>query len=367
MRCIIPKATLLGLIEPLAKVTAHRLATLQHALLSTEDNVLTAQGTNLEAEVVRTAPAQTDVAGRCLVHCGRLVNLVKSLGEEAVTLETAGTQLLVRSGTTTFALPTITASEYQPMPVAVETWVRGIPTRLLAHCAVVAYAGKKALEEYGLYLTSIDGVAAVCSTNNQRIALVRDPDMPPLPDVLIPPTLMAAFVEGAASGDETVDVGVGKVLIYRTPTVTVILTPSAAPMVPFGEYLSRLTWPTAVATVNRAALLELAQRAEFFYEAESITRMELTLDGETGLVTGALASELGSMHDSITAEGSGTATAGISPTHLREALTAMKAHEAVVLSAGTAIADPLCIMPFGHPEQVHIVGQRYGAAPKEQE
>lgn len=366
MRCTLTREALLGLLEPLTKVTSHRIAGLQNVLLMVRDDYLRVSGTNLEAEIIRVAPVAVDETGATLVHCGRLVSLIRSMGGTDVVLSTDERRLRVQCGAVECFLPIAAPENYRPLPQVCSHWVERVPTRILSHCAQVAYAGRRALEEYGLYLTSIDGQGAVCSTNGQRAAIVLDPEIG-LPDVLIPPALMAIFLEGAADTSATADVGVGDVLIYRTPLVSAVIAKSAATIPPFGQWLAGMPWPTATVTVKRSELLELAQRAEFFFASESINRLELTADPSAGVIHAALQSDLGSLNETVGAvDAIGTTVlAGISPTYLRETLVALRAHERVVLNFGATTTDHLRIFPEGDAQQIHIIGQRWGVGEKE--
>lgn len=142
MKLSIARSELLDALTVVSKGMSARstLPILSGILFSTNDGALTLQSTDLEVSVRHTVPALVEEDGQTVVP-GKLLNdIVRTLPEAAVTLETEGDVVLVRCQQSSFTVKTLNPVDFPKFPeVSVDKSVE-LPAGLLA--AMVKRVGK---------------------------------------------------------------------------------------------------------------------------------------------------------------------------------------------------------------------------------
>jgi len=118
MKLSIARSELLDALNTASKGMSARstLPVLSCVLLTAEEGALTLQSTDLEISVRYRVPCLTEDPGQVVIP-GRLLNdIVRSLPEAAVTLETEGDSVNVRCQQSSFTVRTLRASDFPKFP-----------------------------------------------------------------------------------------------------------------------------------------------------------------------------------------------------------------------------------------------------------
>ncbi len=142
MKLSIARSELLSALTVVSKGMSARstLPILSGILLGTTDGSLSLQSTDLEVSVKHSVPALVEDPGQTVVP-GKLLNdIVRTLPEAAVTLETEGDVVVVRCQQSSFTVKTLNAVDFPKFPeVSVDRSVE-LPAALLS--AMVKKVGK---------------------------------------------------------------------------------------------------------------------------------------------------------------------------------------------------------------------------------
>jgi len=177
MKLSIARSELLDSLTIVSKGMSARstLPILSGILLGTSDGALTLQSTDLEVSVRHSVPALVETPGQTVVP-GKLLNdIVRTLPEAAVTLETEGDVVLVRCQQSSFTVKTLNPADFPKFPqVSVDHSVE-LPASLLS--AMVKKVGKAvSRDETRAVLTGvmvvIDGPSLrMVATDSYRLAV----------------------------------------------------------------------------------------------------------------------------------------------------------------------------------------------------
>lgn len=134
MKLSIARSELLDALTVVSKGMSARstLPILSGILLSTGDGTVTFQATDLEVSVRHSVPALIETDGQTVIPGKLLGDIVRSLPEAAVTLETDGDVVLVRCQQSSFTVKTLNPVDFPKFPeIAVEHSVT-LPAGVLA-------------------------------------------------------------------------------------------------------------------------------------------------------------------------------------------------------------------------------------------
>lgn len=120
MRFSINQAELKNALSVVSKGSSTRstLSILAGVYLKAEDSELVLQATDLELSIKLTAPALVDEPGESVAPAKLLTDIVKTLPDQAVTIETTEAGMNVFCGSTTFALKTLNPTDFPSFPEA---------------------------------------------------------------------------------------------------------------------------------------------------------------------------------------------------------------------------------------------------------
>lgn len=217
MKLSIARSELLDALGVVSKSMSSRstLPILSGILLETTGGLLTLQATDLEISIKRSSPALVESEGSVVVPGRLLTDIVRSLPDAAVTLETDGDRILVRCQQSSFTVKTMNASDFPKFPeVAVDKAIT-IPSSILSSM-VKKVSRAVSRDETRAVLTGvlflIDGARIrMVATDSYRLAIEETLLSEPVEqdvEVIIP----GRALEEASkiSSDDTVRIGVSE-------------------------------------------------------------------------------------------------------------------------------------------------------------
>lgn len=199
------------------------LPILANFLLSIDGGRLSVTGTDMEIELVASAPLPDAEAGEVTVPARKLVDICRSLPAEAdVRLEVDGERALLRSGRSRFTLTTLPAVDY-PSSDTLDGELRltvreGDLKRLieLTHFAMAHQDVRYYLN--GLLLDMGDGLLRAVATDGHRLAIAEmaAETGSAARQVIVPRKGISELLRLLGSGDGEVTIDVGKNAIQVT-------------------------------------------------------------------------------------------------------------------------------------------------------
>ncbi len=190
------------------------LPILSGVLFSSSEGLLTLQATDLEVSVRHSVPALIDEDGQVVIPGRLLSDIVRSLPEAAVSIETEGDNVLVRCQQSSFTMKTLNAADFPKFPeVSVDKKV-AIPSDVMA--SMVRKVSKAvSRDETRAVLTGvlmvIDGaMVKMVATDSYRLAIdevILDEPAGEEVEVVIPGRALDEATK-IATGTGKVEVGV---------------------------------------------------------------------------------------------------------------------------------------------------------------
>ena len=301
---ILARSELLAALTIVSKGTSSRttLPILSGILLSASGDNLTMQATDLEISVKASTQAAVEKAGDTVV-AGRLFSeIVRSLPEAAITLESAGSDSLTVSGAqSSFKVKTLDAEDFPKFPEIVEGQRISVPSVALAD-VVKQVARAVSRDETRPVLTgmlvSIEGTTLkMVATDSYRLA-VRETELPeavtePI-EVIIPGKALEEVARLASAADH-VSFGVSDNQVVFEFGNTVYISrridgtyPNYGQLLP-GGHESRIV-------IDRAELAEAVKRVSLLAQHNSPLRFAMT---ESTLTLAATTPDVGEATESL--------------------------------------------------------------------
>ncbi|MGV8084096.1 MAG: DNA polymerase III subunit beta [Coriobacteriia bacterium] len=272
MKFTIARSELADTLSVVSKGMSARstLPILSGILITAKDGELNFQATDLEVSVKKTAAALVDKEGAA-VFPGRLLNdVVRSLPEAAVTIETEGDVALLRCQQSAFTIKTLPSADYPKFPsVPVDKSIT-LPSATLS-TMVKHVARAVSRDETRATLTGIlfviDGTTArMVATDSYRLAL-REVTLEEAAgdiEVVVPGKALEEFSRMATSSPD-VKIGVSEnQIIFEFATTTFVTRRIEGSFVNYRQLIPKeavttVTLPTAevTAAVKRVSIMAL--------------------------------------------------------------------------------------------------------------
>jgi DNA polymerase-3 subunit beta len=343
--------------------TRSTLPVLANVLLRTEDAGLKLTATNLEIGITYWVPGKIDTDGATTVPAKLLTDYVNTLqGGEKVDLElTAGETLHLRAGRYESHLKGIDAEEFPSIQTAGER-----PTTRIAQNVL-----RRALEEVTFAAASdearpiLTGVLArfegdtvtLAAADNYRIAVKTIPVLDAVTDtsVVIPARALNELARVLADVDEPVEVVLAQArnqILFHLEGVDLVSRLIDGQFPNYQQVLPQSHSTRAV--LDREELLRAVRPAALIaHESANIVKLQLSPDGEAGIVVSANA-EIGDHVGQVEAavEGDGT-TIAFNARYLADVLTNVGAEQFVLELNGPL--SPGVFRPVGDDQYVHVV------------
>lgn len=286
MRILATRHALQTALAQVVPVVASRttVPVLGHVLIEAGDG-LTITGTDLDRVVRVRAHAEVEEPGSFTLPAKTFADLVKSLPEKPIHIQSAGKQITVSSGRTVARLHTYTADEWPPMPeVEAEGGVEIDAGALAEMIQRTVFAASDEVSRpilNGALLHADDGRLRMVATNGHRLAAVYGPEAPEgLEPVILPATGLATVERMLRSVEGAVRIAPGKGYAAITAEgVEFQMRLIEGPYPNYQQVIPREHPTTAVvdreaflAAIRRAAVLasEQSRRTVFEWGAEGV-------------------------------------------------------------------------------------------------
>jgi DNA polymerase-3 subunit beta len=343
--------------------TRSTLPVLANVLLRTEDGGLKLTATNLEIGITYWVPGKIDTDGATTVPAKLLTDYVNTLqGGEKVDLElTAGETLHLRAGRYESHLKGIDAEEFPSIQTAGERPTTRIAQNVLRRAldeTTFAAASDEARPILTGVLARFEGdTVTLAAADNYRIAVKTIPVLDAVTDtsVVIPARALNELARVLADVDEPVEVVLAQArnqILFHLEGVDLV---SRLIDGQFPNYQQVLPQSHATrAVLDREELLRAVRPAALIaHESANIVKLQLSPDGEAGIVVSANA-EIGDHVGQVEAavEGDGT-TIAFNARYLADVLTNVGAEQFVLELNGPL--SPGVFRPVGDDQYVHVV------------
>lgn len=255
MRFSIERATLLHVLTGVAKVVEARntIPILSNVVLTVDNGQLHVRATDLDIEISSSVPLLDAQDGAVTVAAKLLTDIVKKSGTE-VTIEAKEDTLTVKSGRSSFKLPTLPVDDYPTLQAG--EFGHEFDVDLFTVIAPVAFAMSSEQTRYylcGVYLHVVDGQLVVVATDGHRLARQEGKAAPDFEGIILPSKLVGMLPKGAVK----FAVSANKVRI-TTPDMVIISKLVDGTYPAYERVIPRNN--DKMMSVNRDALLQAAER-----------------------------------------------------------------------------------------------------------
>lgn len=198
MRISIERATLLHALTAVAKVVEARntIPILNNVVLSADKGQLSLTATDLDIEVTANIPLLDSQDGALTVGAKLLTSIVNKSGTQ-LTLEAADGELQVKSGRSSFKMPTLPVSDFPTFNTGI--FDQEFDVDLSAVVAPVAFAISSEEVRYylnGVYLHNVDGELVAVATDGHRLARQVGKAAPDFAGIIMPAKLVGMLPKG---------------------------------------------------------------------------------------------------------------------------------------------------------------------------
>ncbi|MBY3543631.1 DNA polymerase III subunit beta [Rhizobium laguerreae] len=200
MRLSITRADLARVLTNVGRVIESRntMPILSNVLLSAKDGRLQVTGTDLDIVATDATAADVTESGSICVDAKLLADISKKAGGD-ISISMEGDRLVVKSGRSRFALPTLAAADLPTF--GADDYTASFEADLAALFAPVAFAiGNDANRPYlhGVFFHVMDGKAVAVATNGHRLARHTGQELPEFDGVIVPQKAVGMLPKGLA-------------------------------------------------------------------------------------------------------------------------------------------------------------------------
>ena len=351
MKATLARGELLASLNIVSKGTSSRttLPILSGILISATNEGLVMQATDLEVSVKARVDASVEKPGQVVANGRLLVDIVRSMSEEAVTLATSGTDLVVSGAQSSFKMKTLPADDFPKFPEVGQGDSVVIPTALFS--AVVKQVSRAVSRDEtrpvltGMLVSVEAARLRMVATDSYRLA-VREVMLPePVAETIevIVPGKALEEVGRLVGETETLSFGVSENQVVFEFGSTVYISrridgnyPNYAQLVP-GEHQTRVV-------AERAELTDAVKRVSLLAQHNAPLKFGVS---EATLTLSAATPDVGEATDSMMAqtEGPGLEIA-FNPTFLSDGILSSESETIAV-----EMTNPLKPAVIKDPEQ----------------
>ncbi|GGX83767.1 DNA polymerase III subunit beta [Litchfieldella qijiaojingensis] len=212
-----------ALLRPLALVAGvverrQTLPVLSNVLLEVQDAQLSLTGTDLEVELIgRTAPSQVDEPGSATVPARKLMDICKSLPDQAeISISLEEGRAVLRSGRSRFTLSTLPVAEFPNIEDSQGSVELSLPRGTLKHL-IDATSFAMAQQDVRYYLNGMllelrSNLVRTVATDGHRLAVCSRPadiEVEPAQKLIVPRKGVLELVRLLDDSDEPVSLTLG--------------------------------------------------------------------------------------------------------------------------------------------------------------
>ena len=310
------KGALQNALDTVSKYTGQSAAYLACVHIDAGDRV-TFAATDLTESAMCTESALIDERGACLISAKRLGEIVKTLPDQAVTVEAYSDRAAIRCGRAEFAIPALDPADFpgvlsfkaeSSMTVAREEWAD-----MVRKCASFASVENTRPILKGILLDAKGGILRMVATDGYRL-ICCESDSDAEFSVVVPAAFASATVKG--TGDVTVSYDGGYVMVESGDST--FTTRRLEGNYPKWEQLM----PSDVdgtATFDMRDIAGAVKRASIFGRTVPV---RIWFEGDTAHID-ANGGENGRMSEEVSCEAKGACDIGVNASYAADALGAM--------------------------------------------
>lgn len=290
MKLSIARSELFDALTIVSKGTSARstLPILSGILVTSSDGTITLQSTDLEVSVKHTSPALTEEDGAIVIPGRLLTDIVRSLPEAAVTLETEGESVHVRCQQASFTVKTLRADDFPNFPeIEVGTSV-DLPTSVLGSM-VKKVAKAVSRDETRAILTGVllvieGAIMKMVATDSYRLAMeeviLEAPSAGDI-EVVIPGRALDEATKLASSA-ETVKLGVSEnQVVFEFGTTTFITRRIEGTFPNYRQLLPPRTEEDTLVTISTEELIAAVKRVSLLALHNTPLRVSVNAEDQT--------------------------------------------------------------------------------------
>lgn len=305
MKISISKPELTAAVGMVIKATASRpsVPTLSGILISTEGGNIQLFASDLETSIKTTANGLIDEAGSIVVPGRIFSDIVRSLPDSSVSLETVGELLQIQCGQSKFTIHTLNPSDFTRFPEITGIDSVTLPGAVLT--AMVKKVGKSVSRDEtrailtGILLTVEGAVVKMVATDSYRLALVEQYLDEPAADnfeVLIPGRSFDEVVK-MAGGADSIAIAMSSNQVSFTFGDTIFVTRRLEGNFPNYRQLIPKEWKVR-ATANHAELLDSVKRVSLMAPNNASIKFQIS-EADQSLIASSKSHELGDAQESL--------------------------------------------------------------------
>lgn len=289
MKLSIARSELVDALTIVSKGTSARstLPILSGILLACSEGLVTFQATDLEVSIKHSAPALTEEDGAVVVPGRLLTDIVRSLPEAAVTLETDGERLMVRCQQSSFTVKTLSAGDFPSFPEIETGKSVTLPTTVLS--SMVKKVGKAVSRDEtrailtGVLLVIEGSLIKMVATDSYRLAMeeqVLEAAASDDIEVVIPGRALDEATKIA--GSESVKLGISEnQVVFEFGSTTFITRRIEGTFPNYRQLLPQRTDDDTVVTLNTAELAAAVKRVSLLALHNTPLRVSVNTEDQT--------------------------------------------------------------------------------------
>lgn len=290
MKLSIARGELLDSLTVVSKGTSARstLPILSGILVSASDGLLTLQSTDLEVSVRNTSPALTERDGAIVVPGRLLTDIVKSLPEAAVTLESEGDSLHVNCQQSSFSMRTLNAADFPAFPEVTADQSVDLPAGVLG--AMVRKVAKAVSRDEtravltGVLLVIEGAIIKMVATDSYRLALdeaILESEAASDVEVVVPGRALEEAIKLAASGG-SVKLGVSEnQVVFEFGNTTFVTRRIEGNFPNYRQLLPQRTDDDTVVTLSREEFAAAVKRVSLLALHNAPLRLSVNTEDQT--------------------------------------------------------------------------------------
>lgn len=290
MKLSIARSALLDALNVVSKGMSARstLPILSGVYLDAGEGSLSMQATDLEVSVRHNVPALTDEPGQVVIPGRLLTDIVRSLPEAAVTLETDGDNVLVRCQQSSFTVKTLPAGDFPKFPeVTVEKSVE-LPAQTVS--SMVKKVSKAVSRDEtravltGVLLVIEGPVVKMVATDSYRLAVdetVIERESSEDVEVVVPGRALDEAMKLSAAG-ESVRLGVSdNQVVFEFGETTFVTRRIEGTFPNYKQLIPQSTPEDTMVTIATEELLAAVKRVSLLAMHNTPLRVSVSVEDQT--------------------------------------------------------------------------------------
>lgn len=334
MKFTIARSELVEALSVASKGTSSRstLPILSGVLLSCQDGTLTLQTTDLEVSVKHTTPALVDTEGATVLPARLFTDIVRSLPEAAVSVETDGGSAHIRCQQSSFSIKTLPSADFPAFPEVAGGHSTSLPASALA--TMIKKVGRAVSRDEtravltGVLLVVEGATIRMVATDSYRLAIdevmLEEPTGDQL-EVIVPGrALDEAIKMASATGEESVRLGVSEnQIVFEFGRTTFVTRRIEGTFPNYRQLIPKPSDEDTVLTASTEEIIAAVKRVSVLAMQSTPIRLTVSVEDQT-LSLSARTQDVGDASEDVMVKAQGNdMEIAFNHTYLSDGLTAV--------------------------------------------